>query len=93
MDNQTLQKLFQVQIFKIIQAWSTYLKNETSDIAVERSKHCVDCPEAVVGTFEKFMPDKTLQEIEGLKCNICKCPLSTKLRSEDASEKCPLKKW
>lgn len=79
------------QIYSIAKGWGRYFKGDVSDMEKERAKVCEQCPSAVVGTYEKFMPDKSLKEIQGLKCGICKCPLSTKLRSK--SEKCPLDKW
>lgn len=62
----------------------------------KRAEICKACiidgkPGAVLGTYEQLMMDFELKEIQGLKCNVCKCPLSTKLRVKD--EKCPLGKW
>lgn len=79
------------QISKITKAWFSYFKSETNPIAFKRMATCKGCEFAVVGTYEKFMPDESLKEIQGLKCDKCKCPLSTKLRSKN--EKCPLGKW
>ena len=79
------------QISNIINGWKHYLKGSATDLEKERSKHCKDCSNAVIGTYEQLMPDFSLKEIQGLKCNVCKCPLSTKLRSK--KEKCPLGKW
>lgn len=78
-------------ISNISKGWGHYFKGKVSSLEKERAKECEQCPEAIVGTYEKFMPDKSLKEIQGLKCNICKCPLSTKLRSKN--ENCPLEKW
>ena len=78
-------------IYDIISGWRSYLKSETDILALERASICDKCPEAILGTYEKFMPDETLKKIQGLKCNQCSCPLSTKLRSQ--KEKCPLGKW
>lgn len=79
------------QAFNIIKGWSAYLFGNNPDYVIERALICKDCPSAVVGSYEKFMPDDTLQEVQGLKCGECKCPLSTKLRSKN--ENCPLGKW
>jgi hypothetical protein len=79
------------QISNIIDGWDSYLKGETSPIAIERAKVCIKCVHAIKGFFEKFMPDETLKRVQGLKCGKCNCPLSAKLRSQD--EKCPLNKW
>lgn len=79
------------QISNIINGWKSYLKNENNSLAIERSKICEKCPEAMIGTYENFMPDETLKNVKGLKCNQCGCPLSAKLRS--TKEKCPIGKW
>lgn len=80
-----------MQISNIIQGWNSYFKNITESYVFGRALECEQCPEAVIGTYEKFMPDNTLKKIQGLKCNQCGCPLSTKLRSK--KENCPLGKW
>lgn len=79
------------QISNIISGWKKYIKGELTDDEMERAKKCAVCPHAVVGVYEKFMPDNSLKEIEGLKCGKCDCPLSTKIRS--ANEYCPIGKW
>ena len=79
------------QIFNIGKSWISYIKGETNLKTLGRATICKKCPNAIIGTYEKFMPDETLKEIQGLKCNLCKCPLSTKLRSK--KEKCPIGKW
>ena len=79
------------QLFNIAKGWSNYLKGETNPLERERAEKCRQCKHAVVGTYEKLMPDYSLSEMQGLKCDVCNCPLSTKIRCED--EECPLKKW
>jgi len=79
------------QISNIIDGWEDYLSNKTTPQTKARAQVCITCKHAVTGFFERFMPDETLQEVQGLKCNKCNCPLSAKLRSPN--EKCPLKKW
>lgn len=79
------------QMFNIYQGWKKYLKGSVTELERSRAKLCKECPEAVVGTYEKLMPDYELKEVKGLKCNQCGCPLSTKLRSKE--ESCPLGKW
>lgn len=79
------------QIYNIAKGWGQYFKGTVSALEKERATVCEQCPEATVGTYEKFMPDKSLKEIQGLKCGVCKCPLSTKLRTKN--ENCPLGKW
>lgn len=79
------------QLYNITQGWKMYLGDKTTQFERDRADICKECPNAVVGTYEQLMPDFSLKEIQGLKCDICKCPLSTKIRSEDSE--CPLGKW
>ena len=75
----------------ILSGWQNYInKNDVSEnLAAERATLCATCPHARQGTLLTFIKDR-LTEIEGAYCNICKCPLSAKVRSNDT---CPLKKW
>lgn len=62
------------------------------ELALVRSKICAACPHANPKLIFKLMlPDKTLKDIEGLGCDICKCSLSAKVRSYLTS--CPEDKW
>lgn len=79
------------QLSKIAKGWSKYLKGTTTPLERERAEVCKGCIHAVVGTYEQLMPDYSLSEIQGLKCDVCNCPLSTKIRCETSD--CPLKKW
>jgi len=79
------------RIYNIAEGWISYLFGNNPDWVTERAMVCKKCPHAVHGTYEKLMPDYNLKEVQGLKCGKCKCPLSTKLRSEN--EKCPIGKW
>jgi len=79
-----------MKIINIIQGWAAYFMNEKSKLAIERAAICKNCDKAVCGTYEKILND-SIKEIQGLKCNVCGCPLSTKLRSQN--EVCPSKKW
>ena len=78
------------QMFNIINGWKNLFLMLETDLARERAKHCSSCDHARAGSFEKLIGDKII-EIKGLKCDLCRCPLSPKLRS--TNEKCPLKKW
>lgn len=71
------------QISNIVQGWKNYFNNELSILEFERAEVCSNCSYAIVGKFEKFMPDNQLKEIEGLKCKKCTCPLSAKIRSKN----------
>jgi len=75
----------------ILSGWKNYLsKSEVSEaIAQQRADLCASCPHARQGKLLEFIND-SLKEIEGAYCNVCKCPLSAKVRSTDI---CPIHKW
>lgn len=77
----------------ILEGWKNYIfpSKETEEKAKARAEICAVCPHAKKGTYQKMMPDYTLKEVKGMKCDLCGCPLSTLLRQEQ--EKCKLKKW
>jgi len=79
------------RISKIANGWKNYLSGTTTEEERRRAAICKACPHAIMGTWEKLLPDFELKEVQGLKCNICKCPLAAKIRS--TNEKCPLNKW
>ena len=79
-----------MKILNIIDGWKAFFFKENNYIAKLRAEECKKCPEAGVGKFEIILKDE-VEEIQGLKCDACGCPLSAKLRSK--KEKCPLKKW
>jgi len=76
---------------EIINGWKNYL--DKSDVTEVKAKYraiiCAGCPHARQGKILTFIND-SLKEIEGAYCNICKCPLSAKVRSNDI---CPQHKW
>ena len=75
----------------ILTGWKNYLdKTEvTESLAQQRATLCAACPHARQGKLLTFIKD-SLTTIEGAYCNICKCPLSAKVRSNDT---CPKNKW
>jgi len=81
-----------MNVKNILNGWQNFIdKSEvTETLAVQRALNCVDCVELKKGGLLSFMNDD-LKEIQGHYCNICKCPLSAKLRS--LNEVCPLNKW
>ena len=79
------------KIKNIADGWKKYFSGAVTEEEKRRAEICRGCDKAVLGTFEKFMPDASLKEVQGLKCGVCNCPLSTKIRSKN--EKCPLNKW
>ncbi len=82
-------------ISKIIDGWKNYTfqNKEVEKLAHDRASKCANCPHAVYGTYEKLMPDYSLKKVQGMKCSLCGCPLSTKLRSTAKDNKCDLNKW
>jgi len=75
--------------FKNLAFESTYAENK----AKERALICSKCPHAnPEHPFKKWIPEeKKIELIKGLGCDICGCPLSSKLRQ--SLEKCPEEKW
>lgn len=78
---------------EIYSGWKSYLINDpiAVTLAKERAAICSGCDKVEKGTFEVLLPDFQVKEIQGLKCSVCTCPLSTATRSKDY--KCPLGKW
>lgn len=78
---------------EILEGWSAYsglMKISLSDMKIveQRAKTCSTCPHIQKSDLIKFtMPDKQLIEIQGYKCGLCGCPLSTKVRS--TTSQCP----
>jgi hypothetical protein len=81
-----------MEITNILNGWENYLsKSEvTETLAKQRAEKCKDCQNAKHGFLTAFIKDD-LVEIQGHYCDLCKCPLSAKIRSE--KEICPIKKW
>jgi hypothetical protein len=81
-----------MQISNILNGWQNFLaKSEvTESLAEHRAVNCLVCPYLKKGKLLAFIKDD-LKEIEGHYCDLCKCPLSAKIRSE--KETCPLNEW
>jgi hypothetical protein len=75
----------------ILSGWKNFLSQPevTETTATARAEICATCPSLRHGTLLAFIKDR-LTEIEGAYCNVCKCPLSAKVRSNDI---CPENKW
>ena len=76
----------------IVSGWSNYLweSKEVNEMAKERAVDCSDCEHAIKTKLLSFVDDD-VKEIEGMACNLCMCPLSSKLRSPES--KCDAGKW
>lgn len=81
------------KVKSIISGWKNYTFSlpEIEKLAESRAGICATCDSSVYGTYEKLLKDFRIKEVQGMKCEICGCPLSTKLRSKQ--EKCPINKW
>lgn len=68
----------------IIQGWKNYVfeSPEIEKSAKQKAKTCASCEHAVMSVWDDVLPDTTLVEIKGMKCDLCDCPLSTLLRSD-----------
>jgi len=82
------------KIKEIVNGWQNYLFEETpldDKIANQRAKICAECSHAKKGIHTAILPDYSFSKIQGHYCGICKCPLSTKVRSVESV--CPENKW
>jgi hypothetical protein len=81
-----------MKISNVLNGWQNFiLKSEVSEkLAKERAKICADCPNLKHGKLTAFINDE-LTEVQGCYCDLCKCPLSAKIRSKN--EKCDLNLW
>ncbi len=75
---------------QIIEGWTNYTMGSDGK-AEERAKICANCSEAEVGLIAGLLPECRLKSIKAMRCKVCGCPLSTKLRSPSSS--CPQGKW
>jgi hypothetical protein len=81
-----------MNIRNILNGWHNFLsKSEVSErLASDRAMECIGCPHAKKGLLTVFIKDD-FEEIQGYYCNLCKCPISAKIRSK--KEKCDIDKW
>lgn len=82
-----------INIANILNGWKNYVfKNkDIEELAKQRAVICANCDFSKKGSYQQLMPDYSLKNVKGYKCNKCGCPLSAKLRSE--KETCPINKW
>ena len=81
-----------MKLSNILNGWHNFLsKSEVSErLASNRAMECIGCSHAKKGMLTVFIKDD-LEEIQGYYCDLCKCPLSAKIRS--INEKCDIDKW
>lgn len=80
------------KIGRIITGWKNVIfeNPEVERQAEARAQVCGKCPFAVEGAWE-IIKDRRIEEVSGMVCSRCSCPLSAKLRSPQ--ETCPEKLW
>ena len=80
------------KINNILIGWKNVVfeSKEIEQMARSRAIKCAKCEHAVTGWIAVMIED-SIEDIEGLKCGKCDCPLSALLRSPDS--KCKLNKW
>lgn len=83
-----------IKVLQIINGWWNYIfKNLVIEALVKkRAKFCGPCEFVLEDTFSRvILPEPKNLEIQGKRCALCSCPLSTLLRASDAE--CKKKKW
>lgn len=77
---------------QIYEGWKNYvfLNEEVEKAARVKADICSKCPNAVEDKWFDLV-DERIEELSGLKCKLCDCPLSTLTRSKD--KKCKIKRW
>lgn len=82
------------QVDNIIEGWKNYFKGGNAvllELAKKRAQICVSCNHIKYGKHAAVLPDTQIGEIKGHYCGVCKCPLSTAVRS--SAYQCPKQKW
>lgn len=67
---------------EIIKAWSKVIDGLTTSEHKRRSKICSACPHAKNKKILNLVSDELI-ETKGMICDMCGCPLSAKIRSND----------
>jgi hypothetical protein len=77
----------------IVNGWTNlaFPTKEVEALALERAEVCSKCPFAVKSGMYSVVVDNKTTQIQGMKCSLCGCGLSAKVRSVD--ERCPEGKW
>jgi len=79
----------------IVSGWKNFVfpNKHVEELAKVRAEICSKCPHMTTEyPFKKFIPEeKRIEEVKGVGCGICGCPLQSKLRVP--MEKCPSDKW
>ena len=82
------------KLSNIIAGWTNlaFPSVEVEQLARKRAEVCASCPfSQYVGGIHTVVVDNKTQNIRGMKCLKCGCPLSAKVRSPHDS--CPIGNW
>jgi hypothetical protein len=78
----------------IIAGWANlaFPSERVEKVAMQRASICSTCPHAVMlnGTHT-ITVDGVSTNVKGMKCDMCGCPLSAKIRALE--DRCPIGKW
>lgn len=75
------------KLTEIINGWKGYLKKDPlTKEQLTRAIICSQCPFAK----KSFLPDDQ-EQLDGMGCSKCLCPLPTKIRSNESE--CPMGYW
>lgn len=84
---------YKIKITNIIDGFAglAFPNKQTEEMATRRAEICAACPHAkTFGAYTAIIDNKT-KSIQGMKCDLCGCALSAKVRSRNDS--CPDGKW
>jgi len=84
---------YKIKITNIIDGFAglAFPNKQTEEMATKRAEICAGCSHAKsFGAYSVIVDNKT-KSIQGMKCNLCGCSLSAKVRSKNDS--CPDGKW
>jgi len=70
--------------------WFNYLTGKNNDLVQQRGEVCIQCDNIVHKEYLEVINEE-VEIIKGYVCDVCSCPLSSKLRVKQ--EVCPLGKW
>lgn len=70
-----------MQVFNIIQGWFNLVFDLKTEEAKKKAKHCMTCKHKKHGKMETIEENKIV-EVFDFYCDLCKCPLKAKLRSD-----------
>ena len=75
-----------IKALVIIKAWKNVLFGVTSKEHKRRASICKTCEHAKYRSYLDFLKDD-LEEVNGLVCGLCSCPLKAKIKSTDKCHK------